>query len=48
MQWLLEKGAEVDAKDVVRGDPTGQGGPEELEKGLWGDHPRASTQRFPP
>ncbi len=39
VQWLLEKGAEVDAKDNVRGDPTGQGDPEGVGKGLWGPSP---------
>jgi len=46
VQWLLEKGAEVDAKNRVRGDPMGQGDPEGLEKGLWGTHSRAGMQLF--
>ena len=39
VQWLLEKGAEVDAKDRVRGDPMGQGDPEGVGEGLWGALP---------
>ena len=48
MQWLLEKGAEVDAKTTVRGDPMGQGDPEGVEEGLRGTHPRAGAQLFRP
>ena len=47
MQWLLEKGAEVAAKTAVRGDPTGQGDPEGVGKGLWGPHSRSGAHRFP-
>ncbi len=46
MQWLLEKGAEVDAKDKVRGDPTEHGDPEGVGKGRWGPHPFAAMQLF--
>ena len=48
VQWLLEKGAEVDAKNEVRGDPTGQRDPEEMGKGLWGDPPLRRCASFSP
>ena len=46
MQLLLEKGAEMAAKTVVRGDPTGKGDPEGMGEGRWGPHSRAGMQLF--
>ena len=47
VQWLLEKGAEVAAKNRVRGDPMGQGDPEGVGKGFWGASPTRVGGEFP-